>query len=420
LKTLVQKFGGTSVQTSAVRRKAAQHVADAVLKGHRVVAVVSAMGRKGDPYATDELLSMVENREVVHRDVDILLSCGEAISAVVFAAELREQGLQTTVLSGSQAGILTDDRHGNARILSVCTDRLVRELRDNHVVVVMGYQGKTESGDVTTLGRGGSDTTATAIGTALGADRVDIFSDVDGIFTADPRVVTGATLLLHLSYTDACTMATEGAKVIHPRAVEVAMRTNIPVMVRHTGKDALGTHIGTVQGQVEDHKRFGGCIIGIAHETSRVQVTVRTSADEQQAVFAAVERAGVQPEFCLSSPTQLSFTIPAMDAKEVARSLDEIGQGHELVKDCARVSVIGRRLDEIPGLMGRVLETLASAGIRVLQSVDSPSVVRVLVQAIDMERTVQALHRRFVENRVDDLPTFVVATLAGTAAAGCD
>ncbi|QSO47850.1 aspartate kinase [Alicyclobacillus mengziensis] len=417
MKTLVQKFGGTSVATNSIRQKAIAHVADAVLKGYRVVTVVSAMGRRGDSYATDQLLGIVEDRETVDRDVDILLSCGEAISAVVFASELREQGLQTTVLSGSQAGIVTDTNHGNARILRVCTERMVRELEDNHVVVVMGFQGETESGDVTTLGRGGSDTTATAIGTALLADRVEIFSDVDGIFTADPRLVNTATLLPQLTYSEACTMAAEGAKVIHPRAVEVAMQTNIPVLVRNTSTDALGTNIGAARGMIEDGQRCGGCIIGIAHETNRVQVTVRASGDEQQVAFAAVSRAGVQPEFCLASPMHLSFTVPARDAKNVARCLNETLQEHELVKNCARVSVVGTRLDEIPGLMGRMFETLATARVHVLQSVDSPSVVRVLVPEPDVERAVQALHLSLIENTLDG---FEPRSLTAMAASGGD
>ncbi|KPV44590.1 aspartate kinase [Alicyclobacillus ferrooxydans] len=405
MKVLVQKFGGTSVQSAEVRRQAAEHVVDAVDEGYRVVVVVSAMGRKGNPYATDELLGLVESGSVDDRDLDVLLSCGEAISAVVFSSELGTRGLGVTVLNGNQAGILTDDQYGDARIQSVQTERLRMELEKHDVVIVMGFQGYTEDGNVTTLGRGGSDTTAAALGTALDADRVEIFSDVNGVLTADPRLVEHAALLPQLTYTEACSLAWEGARVIHPRAVEVAMQNNTPMVVRNTRNHLPGTRIVSSLQCIEDSKRCNGTVIGITYRTDLVQVSVGAVADAQQVVFRAVADCGVQPGFVLSSPMQVSFTLPAMHADSVAQSLTQLGQHFKLIHDCARVSVVGTKLDEISGLMGSILETLVSKNIEVLQSADYQSTIRLLVRKSDMESAVCELHNKLIR-QCDDVARF--------------
>lgn len=396
---IVQKFGGTSVASDEVREHAIRHIQEAVDEGHQVVVVVSAMGRKGAPYATDQLMELIGERPACDRDVDMLLACGEAISAVVFSAHLREHGFDAAVFNGAQAGIVTDAQHGDARIREIRTDRMEEVLEVGKIPVVMGFQGVTEDGELTTLGRGGSDTTATALGTALGAERVEIFSDVEGILTADPRVVDQSVLLPQLTYTEACNLAYEGAKVIHPRAVEVAMQKTVPVYVRNTRGDAPGTRICCSDGEVEDRMRLGGCVIGVTHRPDLVQVNISADDEVQRQVYALLAEHGIQPNFTLSSPQQLSFTIAERYAKRVDGYLRTMGHDPGIVYPCARVSVVGTRLDEIPGLMGIVRETLAEAGVQVLQSADAQAVVRALVRKCDMEKAVQALHERLIENK---------------------
>lgn len=223
---IVQKFGGTSVRDEDVRSLAIQHVKSAVDQGHQVVVVVSAMGRKGEPYATDSLLDLIQypDHQVSQRELDQLMSCGEIISSVVFANELRNHGLSATSISGAQAGIMTTSDFTNARIEKVNPDLINTLFNTNQVIVIAGFQGQDSFGYMTTLGRGGSDTSAVALGAALNAQFVDIFTDVDGIKTADPRLVKHAETLKAMTYSEIVHLAYEGSKVIHPRAVEIAMQ----------------------------------------------------------------------------------------------------------------------------------------------------------------------------------------------------
>ena len=224
MKIIVQKFGGTSVRDEKGRTHAKKHIQSALDEGYKVVVVVSAMGRKGEPYATDTLLSLIHSSErlISNRETDLLLSCGEIISSIVFTDMLLSKGIQATALTGAQAGFLTNNDHTNAKIIEMKCDRLIQQFNQYDVVVVAGFQGRTKYGDMTTLGRGGSDTSAAALGAALNADFIDIFTDVEGIMTADPRIAENARPLSVVTYTEVCNMAYQGAKVIHPRAVEIA------------------------------------------------------------------------------------------------------------------------------------------------------------------------------------------------------
>lgn len=243
MKVIVQKFGGTSLDTDEKRSAAAQHVERARSEGLQTVVVVSAMGRKGSTYATDTLLSLVDTRHVPKEAADALMACGEVISAVKFASVLGERGIETLVLNGRQAGIVTDDNFGDANVLFVDTTRIQLALQAKKVVIVTGFQGATQLGDVTTLGRGGSDTTAVVLGAALAAESVEIFTDVDGVMTADPRIVPSARLLRELSYGEMYSMAVNGAKVLHPTAVRAAEEQGIAIHVRNTMSTSPGTII---------------------------------------------------------------------------------------------------------------------------------------------------------------------------------
>lgn len=222
MKIIVQKFGGTSLDSADKRSVAIEHIEDARSKGYGVVVVVSAMGRNGEPYSTDTLLSLVSEDDIAARDKDALMACGEVISAVKFANSLGKRGIAAVVLNGQQAGILTDCNFGNAQVLDVQPQRIFDALQLGQIPVVTGFQGASQEGDITTLGRGGSDTTAVLVGVALGAECVEIFTDVDGIMTCDPRIVSSAQSLTHLSYQEMNSLVLNGATVLHPSAVQVA------------------------------------------------------------------------------------------------------------------------------------------------------------------------------------------------------
>ena len=259
MKIVIQKFGGTSVASEDGRQHVIGKIKKALAAGRTPVVAVSAMGRKGSPYATDTLLGLTgqAGRPEMKRNMDLLLSCGELISAVVLADELTAEGLKAAVLTGAQAGIITDGNHNDARIIDLRPEGIKKHLEAGEVVIVTGFQGVTEDGEVTTLGRGGSDTTAAALGVALDAEAIEIYTDVEGIMTADPRIVPDAKILDSITYNELCNLAYLGAKVVHPRAVEMAMTKQIPLWVRSTFSEHRGTLVIGEEGEksVEDLAR---------------------------------------------------------------------------------------------------------------------------------------------------------------------
>jgi aspartate kinase len=396
MRVLVQKFGGTSVATREGRLAAAGHVEAALKDGYQVVVVVSAMGRKGDPYATDTLLSLIDEADAVDkRDLDMLMACGEVISAVVFAALLRGRGHSVSVLTGRQAGIVTNDEHGNARILEVRDVRIREELQRGRVVVVTGFQGATASGEVTTLGRGGSDTTATALGVALDAEYVDIFTDVDGIMTADPRIVENARLLPKVTYTEICNLAYQGAKVIHPRAVEIAMQKNIPIRVRSTHSHDPGTLVTQAATALEGSVLQDRPLTGVAHVAGLTQIRLEGPGVGRCNVFEAMAKHGISVDFISVAPDRIAYTVPDADAWRAVTILREMGLKPETTEGCAKVSAVGAGMAGVPGVMARIVEALAAEGVEVLQSADSHTTIWCLVRGEDMEIAVKALHRAF-------------------------
>ncbi|MDD2494437.1 MAG: aspartate kinase [Tissierellia bacterium] len=243
---LVQKFGGTSVASEESRNQVYKKIEEAVNNGYSLVVVVSAMGRTGDPYATDTLLNLIRNDYPFanKRELDVIFSCGENISGTIVATSLQKKGYKSVYLTGAQAGIITDNNYSNAKITKIDNQRIISLLKEGNIVVVGGSQGVSEGGDITTLGRGGSDTTACALGISLNAYEVDIFTDVEGIMTADPRKVSNTRILDEISYEDCCIMAQRGAQVIHPRAVEVAMQSpDMRLYVKSTFSNHMGTLI---------------------------------------------------------------------------------------------------------------------------------------------------------------------------------
>ncbi|MCM3782903.1 aspartate kinase [Neobacillus mesonae] len=402
---LVQKFGGTSLSTPAARERVIGHMKREIDAGHSLVVVVSAMGRRGEPYATDTLLDwIVQNGNALpSREKDLLLSCGELISATTLTSLVEHEGITATVLTGGQAGILTDDQFGNARILAVKPERILEELKTHQVVIVAGFQGANDIGDITTLGRGGSDTSATALGAALHADMVDIYTDVEGILTADPRIVEDAKPLLYVSYAEISNMAHQGAKVIHPRAVEIAMQAQIPVRVRSTfgdGEGTLITHpegIKDVQSGIVD--RF---VTGIAYVNNVTQITLEADKEVgklQLKVFKAMAENGISVDFINVSPSGAVYTVFDYDSEKAIHVLQELGLKPRSLSGCAKVSVIGGGINGVPGIMARIVESLAEADIEILQSADSNTTIWVLVKKEDMVGALRALHTKFELHR---------------------
>lgn len=398
----MQKFGGTSLATSTGRKRAVEHVRSAFQSGVAPVVVVSAIGRKGEPYATDSLLSWIAayGGHVAPREVDLLLSCGEIISAATMCGLLRKAGLNAIALTGAQAGIRTNGQFGNAQIVAVDPSPIRNKLAQGYVVVVAGFQGEDEEGNVTTLGRGGSDTTATALGAALKAERIDIYTDVDGILTADPRIVDEAKRLDAISYAEICNLAHHGAKVIHPRAVEVAMQAGVPIRVRSTFSDGEGTLVTSPDRMERLERRIQDRpVTGIAHAShiTQIQITAPQGRyDLHLEVFKAMALNRISIDFINVSPAGVVYTVWENEAERAAVLLKQIGYEPTLTPRCAKVAVIGGGMNGVPGIMAQIVEALTEEDIRILQSADSNMTIWVLVKEEQAANAVRALHRKFL------------------------
>ncbi|TMW73260.1 aspartate kinase [Alteribacter natronophilus] len=402
---IVQKFGGSSLKTAEMREKAAAHVMKAVKPGTKVVVVVSAIGRSGDPYATDTLLGLAGGSKtlVSPRELDLLASCGEAVSAVVFSQLLNEKGLKAEAFTGAEAGFLTNGEFTNAKITDMETDSFSEKLEQLDAAVVTGFQGASPTGSVATLGRGGSDTSATALGAALNAKYVDIFTDVEGIMTADPRLVQKAKPLNVATYNEICNMAYQGAKVIHPRAVEIAMQAKVPIRIRSTFSDGEGTlitaSIGDTGGDVEERT-----ITGIAHVSNVTQIKVAAREGEydlQSKVFKAMANENISVDFINIQPMGVAYTVKDEVADRAVGVLKSMGLAPETTPNCAKVSAVGAGMTGVPGVTSRIVEALSVRNIQILQSADSHTTIWVLVKEADMTEAVNALHDMFLGQEKD-------------------
>lgn len=408
MKIIVQKFGGTSVRDDESRKNAKRHIENAISEGYKVVVVVSAMGRLGDPYATDTLLSLIGGNvsKLSKREYDLLLSCGEMISSVVFTNMLLENGIKAVSLTGAQAGFRTNSDHTNAKIIDMKCDRLLRELEDVDVVVVAGFQGSAKNGDITTIGRGGSDTSAAALGAALNAEWIDIFTDVEGIMTADPRIAENARPLSVVTYTEVCNMAYQGAKVIHPRAVEIAMQSKVPIRIRSTYSDGVGTLVTSAnKKQGSDIKERP--VTGIAHVANVTQIKVMAKKDQynlQAEVFKAMANEKISVDFINISPNGVVYTVSDEMASRATEVLTKLGHEPLIERQCAKVSVVGAGMAGVPGITSKIVTALSEQEIRILQSADSHTTIWVLVKLDDLVKAVNALHDAFeLDKEIMDL-----------------
>ncbi len=401
MRMIVQKFGGTSLSTAANRERAVEWVLSARADGYQPVVVVSAMGREGDPYATDTLLGLVRGETVDPRERDLLMSCGEIISAVIFSGRLKAHGVPALALTGGQAGIFTDDCYGEARIQSLDPEPLKRLLADGKVPVVAGFQGRGPHDEVTTLGRGGSDTTAVAVGAALEAEVVDIFTDVDGIKTADPAIVPQARTLAAMDYDEVFQMANTGARVIHPRAVEIARQFAVPLRIRSTFANSQGTLVAMGSRGLDGwaHRDPDRAVTGITALPAVLQVHLGPPPGSEPGwmyrVFQALGQRQVSVDLINIFPDRAYFCVAPDLRARVEAVLEDLGMDFECFDNRAKVSCVGTAIHGLPGVMAQVMGALTGAGVEVLQTADSHSTISCLVRREDMERAVRALHRQF-------------------------
>lgn len=443
MKVKVMKFGGTSVASNESRLQSAMRVIQAKEQGFKPVVVVSAIGRKGAPYATDTLMQTL--REIDPevdpdpRELDLLISCGEILSAVIFAHTLKTLGHPAQSFRGGQAGIRTDGVYGNARIVGINPVSIIKSLERGNIVVVCGFQGVFVAGDgapggeLTTLGRGGSDTTASALGAALKADSVEIYTDVDGVKTADPDAVPHAPTLRKVTYDEVAEIAHLGAKVVHPRAAEIAMQYDISLWVKNTFTDDPGTVI------VRREAHPGRRVTGVTHTGKLVylqfDLSVTDAGDRvplESRIYETMARYGVNLFMLNLSPSSTGFAVPRDQYPMVEEILDglvvpigdpgprlylfQIGpasskvetQGSllsglgtvrrvraELTEGCTMVSLVGHDYMQQPGVFLDVLTTLHEGQVPVLQTSDSDYSLSVLVPEAETNRAVRLLHDRF-------------------------
>lgn len=396
MKILVQKFGGTSVSDHTTRVLVVKKIKNAINEGFSPVIVVSAMGRKGQPYATDTLLSLVDStlKSSNPAAVDLLMSCGETISTVIMCDELHKEGINAVPLTGGQAGIITNDDFSQASIIHVNTETILKLLDEGKVPVVAGFQGQNKNGFITTLGRGGSDVTASILGSALSSSEIEIYTDVDGIMTADPRIVSDAALIKEISYNEVFQFADQGAKVIHPRAVEIAMRANIPLVIKNTLSNCEGTVISAFGEQ-----QPGNVITGITHIGNRVQLTVKLSDninnENYNRLLEVLADNFISIDLINVFTTENIFTIDEKDISKIKNIMSELNLHYSIIESCSKIALIGSRMRGIPGVMAKILKVLTRENVDVLQTADSHTTIWCLVEGKNTQRAINALHSEF-------------------------
>ncbi len=387
LGTVVMKFGGTSVGDPTRLKAVARRLADARNAGNRVVGVLSAMG-----HTTDDLIRLAHDisPKPQPRELDMLVSVGERISCALAAMAIHDLGHDAISFTGSQAGIVTDAVHTKAKIVEVRASRIHGALDAGKIVLVAGFQGvSTESHDVTTLGRGGSDTTAVALAAAVGASHCEIYTDVEGVFTADPRVVAGARKLAAVSFEEMLEMASSGARVMATRSIEVARSHNVPLHVRSTFSDADGTWIR----EEDDEMLEKALISGVVHQ--RHETVYRVAGTTPAQLFGALAEASVNVDTIVQTGEEIVFSAPVEDRADAARTLDGLGLEWSARDDLGKVSLVGAGMKSHPGVAARTFATLEHAGIEAAVVSTSPIKIACHVQSDQVEDAVRALHEAF-------------------------
>jgi aspartate kinase len=397
---IVQKYGGTSVADPDRMRAVAENVAFTRRRGDQVVVVVSAMGK-----STDNLIALANSVSKTQpgREMDMLLTTGERVSMALVSMALADIGVPAVSFTGSQVGIVTDTAHGKAKILEVKGDRVREALAEGKVCVVAGFQGISTDKEITTLGRGGSDTTAVALAAALEADSCEIYTDVTGVFTADPRVVPQARKLAHINFDEMLEMAGAGSKVLALRSVEFARNHNVPLHVRSSFTWEQGTWVTGQEPSMEDP-----IISGVVTDLSESKVMVVGVPDRpgiSATLFEPLAAANVNVDMIVQNTghdgtTDVSFTVPKADMATaesiVSRIASEIGaRGVEHDSDIAKISLVGAGMKSSPGIAAKMFRTLANEGVNIMMISTSTIRISVVTAASDLERAARALHTAF-------------------------
>jgi aspartate kinase len=406
---VVQKYGGSSVADAEGIKRVAKRIVATKKSGNQVVVVVSAMGD-----TTDELIDLANKVTPAPpgRELDMLLTSGERISMALLAMAIATMGMEARSFTGSQAGVITDAMHGRARIVDVTPGRISTALAEGAIPIVAGFQGVSQTTkDITTLGRGGSDTTAVALAAALEADVCEIYTDVDGVFTEDPRLVRGARRIPRITYEEMLEMAACGAKVLIPRCVEYARRYSLPIHVRSSFSDKTGTW---VSGHAGDEPKEAGMeqaiISGVAHDRSEGKITVVGVPDKVGAaagIFGIIAEAGINIDMIVQNVsaiatgrTDISFTLPSADGQRTLETLraaqDKIGFQELLYDDrIGKVSLIGAGMRSHPGVSAKFFAALAEAGVNIQMITTSEIRISVVVSQSDVDVAVNATHKAF-------------------------
>jgi aspartate kinase len=404
---VVQKYGGSSVADADGIKRVARRIVSTRKAGHDVAVVVSAMGD-----STDDLIDLANQVTPMPpgRELDMLLTAGERISMALLAMAIASLGSEARSFTGSQAGVITDAEHGRARIIDVTPGRISTAIAEGFIPIVAGFQGVSQTTkDITTLGRGGSDTTAVALAAALGADVCEIYTDVDGIFTADPRIVRTARRIPKISYEEMLEMAACGAKILHLRCVEYARRYGVPIHVRSSFSDREGTWV-TGHASTEDTVMEQAIISGVAHDRSEAKITVVGVPDQVGAaakIFSAVAEAGINIDMIVQNVsavatgrTDISFTLPRDEGKRATEALNRL-QGpvgfETLLYDdrIGKISLIGAGMRSNPGVTATFFGALASAGVNIEMISTSEIRISVVVDQNQIDQAVTAAHKAF-------------------------
>ncbi len=396
---IVMKFGGTSVGNAEKMRRVADRIIEVRNSGKSVVVTVSAMGD-----TTDRLVDLAGEitDNPSRREMDVLLSTGEQVSIAVLAMAIHKKGRSCVSLTGIQAGILTDDLHSNAKILSIKADRILKELKEDNIVIVAGFQGTNKAGDITTLGRGGSDTTAVAIAAALKAEYCEIYTDVDGVYSTDPNLVEEALKMHSLSYDEMLEMASSGARVLHLRAVEFAKKHNVVMHVRSSFNSNEGTWV------MDDKKINTGMekplITGVTYDTDQIKISIFELEDkpgEAAALFGKFAENNINIDLIVQNVSEkgiaaISLTIKNENLSIARKVLEELRQKHvDIDTDMAKVSIIGSGMQTHPGVAARMFKILADDGINIKMISTSPIRISCIIKKSNAKEAVKSLHNGF-------------------------
>lgn len=395
---IVMKFGGTSVATSQGRSCIAQRIKDHHIKGEKCVVVVSAMGRKGEPYATDTLLGLVDDLPQREEELDLLASVGEMISSVVVASELRSVGVDAQALSGPAAGIYAQGDAQSAAISVILTDKLRSLISSDIVPVVCGFQAQSDTGEIVTLGRGGSDTTACALGVALEADAVEIYSDVDGVMTADPRIVDDATVLKVMCADELFQMAKMGSKIVHTPAAELALSSGVSLYVKNTFTSHPGTRVVDI---ASFRPQTVATAVAHTHDVSRFIVELETCegcadhSKRQNELFQSLAENAISLDMFTPANDKLFFTVAASATKATQKCLKDLNMNYVLSTELSKVTLVGAGMHGVPGVMAKISQALSDEKIDMYQTSDSHTTISVLVASVNCQRAIAALHAAF-------------------------